>query len=215
MTTDYTQWRSMVDEQAYPALPDESVWESEGSSASFYEDNGSIVAHPDGADLRDGEQQFVDRILERSEYIGEREIEDVDNVEIIDLPDDDAETEFRWAVEDGRYVGENLSKNETTSGDKNGIAITVLGPWDVSNVDTLRYYIEGDTETGSSTAGTAIIICDPDATSDDDFDIAEEGETIDSSLDISSLSGDKEIVVGVSQSGGNTSNGKYADIFFE
>lgn len=192
-------------------IPDSVVWQSESSSAAFYEDNATVAANETQVRLdQDGEQALIDAILDRSSYKAEQDVSDVDSNITISGPNG-ADVVFSWSVVNGRYKAEHESQAGSNDDDMQ-TAIMVLGPWDISSAGTLRYHIEAE---GSITAGCGIAVADVDGTTADVQDSVNSGTIDDGSLDISSLSGEKEVVIGSSGETSTNVFGRNTDIYFE
>ena len=198
-------------ETVFTAIPDIGVWQSEDSSAEFYEDNATVAANETQVSIdKDGEQALIDAILDRASYKDEQNVTDVDSNITISGPRG-ADVVFSWNVVSGRYKAEHKIEFGSTNSDMQ-TGIMVLGPWDISSADTLRYTIEAS---GSLTASVGIAVADEDGTSADVQDSVIDSTITGGSLDVSGLSGDKEVVVGSSGETNVDAFGRNVDIYFE
>jgi len=199
-------------EAVFSAIPDASVWDTEEDSAKFYEENATVAVNDISVRVdNDGDQALVDASLDRDAYVDTQDVSDVTTPITLSDPGGSADVIFRWSVVSGRYKAEHESEPGGSDTDMR-TAVMILGPWNISSSDTLHYQIESE---GSVTAGCSIAICDPGATTADASDVVDGNPaSADATLDISGLSGDKEVVVGSSGETSVSVFGRNTEIYF-
>ena len=199
------------------AIPDSEVWESEDTSAEFWEDTGEVFFLEEESDtdvLISSEFGDGDGVINTYERRDEWDLE-TDPVDV-DESHSRGNREWDWVVEGDRYVHRQIQPSGTES-DRNPL-ITVLGPYSMSGVETFHYRLE-QTANSATTFGMAVVLADPGTSNGDDVEVIDRIEdtgTVDSSADISGLSGEKELAVLMSAGSSDIELiAQSMDLFFE
>ena len=209
--SDFTTWRSLVDGEEIDVIPDASVWDNKDNTQEFWEDNSnwlflSAEDWDDGAGWAD-DSDIVDIFDSESDWLTVNS-----DPSITDTATEGA-NDYEFTDFDDRWWQEFRSN----SGDRD-VSINQLGPWDVSNADTVSCRFEG--EDGDGTPDLAAVM--QEVGNPSNFETIEVTNKNDSgtwdfseTLDISDLDGDWYVTIIASAGSRGGQIMRFADIFFD